>query len=67
MENVPSDASSDKQPCPGGTLPVPHEGSGQDGSDPRWDMKVQEDPFYTQELRPPTDIKSVPTSVKSRH
>lgn len=42
-----------------------------DGHDPRWDMKLQEDSFYTQaatqELRLPTNVTSVPTLVKSRH
>lgn len=47
MENVPFDACSDEQPCPGDTGPVRCKGSGWDGRDLRWDMKLQEDPFYT--------------------
>lgn len=48
MENIPSAACSDKQPCPGDTLPVLYEGSGQDGHNLMWGMKLQKDSFYTQ-------------------
>lgn len=65
MENVLSAACCDD------TLPVPYEGSGQNGHDPWWDTKLQEDSFYTQavaqEHRLPTNVTSVPTPVKSRH
>lgn len=71
MKNVPSDARSDEQTRPGDTRPVPHKGSGRDGHDLRWDMKLQEGSFYTQaailEFGPPTNVTSVPTPVKSRH